>query len=110
MDPIHAYMAVVRAIENGVSVVRVADNGLSAVVDPYGRILAAMDHFTAGKRVIVAQVPIEGVRTLYPITGDLFGWLVVVGFAGLAIWSIVQTLRLRKNQSADEFNLSGGAK
>ncbi len=91
MDPIHAYMAVVRAIENGVSVVRVADNGLSVVVDPYGRILASMDHFTAGERVIVAQVPTQGLRTLYPIIGDLFGWLSTVGIAGFIVWGMVRS-------------------
>jgi apolipoprotein N-acyltransferase len=90
IDPIHAHMAIVRAIENGVSVVRVSDNGLSVVADPYGRILAATDHFTAGKRTIVAQVPTQGVPTLYPIIGDLFGWLAIAGFVVVAVWAIIR--------------------
>ncbi|HEY6057795.1 MAG TPA: nitrilase-related carbon-nitrogen hydrolase, partial [Candidatus Limnocylindrales bacterium] len=89
IDPIHAYMAVVRAIENGVSVVRVSDNGLSVIADPYGRILAATDFFTAGPMVIVAQVPTRGVTTLYPIIGDLFGWLAIVGFVLVAAWALL---------------------
>ena len=90
-DPIHAHMAIMRAIENGVSVVRVADIGLSVVVDPYGRTLAAMDHFTVGERTIVAQVPTKGVWTLYPHLGDLFAWLSMAGFIGVTIWAIVRS-------------------
>lgn len=94
-DPIHAHMAVMRAIENGVSVVRVADMGLSVVVDPYGRILAAMDHFTAGDRVIVAQVPTKGAWTLYPIIGDLFAWLAMAGFVIITAWALISGRRAR---------------
>ena len=79
-------MAIFRAIENGVSVVRQTDNGPSVVADPYGRVLAWMDHFTASERVMVAQVPTKGVFTVYSIVGDLFGWLAVVGFAVIAGW------------------------
>jgi apolipoprotein N-acyltransferase len=92
-DPIHAHMAVMRAIENGASVVRVADMGLSVIVDPYGRILASMDHFTAGERTIVGQVPTQGVWTLYPIIGDLFGWLSIAGLAAVIVYVVVQGRR-----------------
>jgi apolipoprotein N-acyltransferase len=101
IDPIHAHMAIVRAIENGVSVVRVSDNGLSVVADPYGRILAATDHFTAGKRNIVAQVPTQGVQTLYPIIGDLFGWLAVVGFVIIAAWAVIQGRRAARAETSE---------
>lgn len=53
------------------------------VSDPYGRILATMDHFSAGERVIVAQVPTQGVRTFYPLIGDLVGWLALAGVAAM---------------------------
>ena len=107
-SPLHAYMAKMRAIENGVSVVRVADNGLSAVYDPYGRTLATMDHFTAGERVIVAQVPTKGTGTIYPIIGDLFGWLAVAGFVALIIYGIVLGRRARtaKTVAPDEEGLA----
>jgi apolipoprotein N-acyltransferase len=100
IDPIHAHMAVFRAIENGVSVVRQADNGLSIVSDPYGRTLAAVDHFTASERVTVAQVPANGgVFTLYPIIRDLFGWLAVAGLALVALWAVIQGRRARRAAS-----------
>jgi apolipoprotein N-acyltransferase len=100
VDPIHAHMAIMRAIENGVSVVRVADNGLSVVADPYGRVLASMDHFTAGERTIVAQVPTQGVATLYPIIGDLFGWLAIGGFAVLVVVAILRGRSARREKAA----------
>jgi apolipoprotein N-acyltransferase len=96
VDPMHAQMAVFRAIENGVSVVRQADNGLSIVADPYGRILAAVDHFTSNEWVMVAQVPTTGVFTIYSVIGDLFGWLSVVGFVACVVWGVVRWLRSRR--------------
>lgn len=94
IDPIHAHMAIFRAVENGITVVRQADNGLSFVADPYGRVWAAMDHWTASERVMPAQVPVyDRVFTVYPYIGDLFGWLAAVGFAGVVVWAVVRRLR-----------------
>jgi apolipoprotein N-acyltransferase len=89
----HAQMAVFRAIENGVSLVREASSGLSMATDPYGRVLAAVDHSTASEEVMVAQVPTQGVSTIYSVIGDLFGWLAVVGFVGIVIWAVVRWRR-----------------
>ena len=100
IDPIHAHMAIMRGIENGVSMVRVADNGLSVIADPYGRVLATMDHFATSERVIVAQVPIQGVATIYPMIGDLFGWLALAGFVILVIWAIAKGRRATQPVSA----------
>lgn len=91
IDPMHAYMAIYRAIENGVAVVRQSDNGLSVVADPYGRVLAAVDHFTASERVTVAQVPAKAhVFTIYSVIGDLFGWLTVIGFVVVAVLAVAR--------------------
>lgn len=99
LDPLTAHIAVFRAIENGVSVVRAADNGLSIVSDPYGRILAATDHFRADERTIVAQVPTQGVFTLYAVIGDSFAWLCIAGVAGLIVWGIVRGRQARHAQT-----------
>jgi apolipoprotein N-acyltransferase len=101
-DPMHAQMATFRAVENGVSVVREADNGLSVATDPYGRTLAAVDHFTASERVMVAQVPTRGVFTIYSMIGDLFGWLAVVGFVAIVAWGVIRSLTLRRARKAQE--------
>jgi apolipoprotein N-acyltransferase len=89
IDPIHGQMTAFRAIENGISLVRHADLGLSIVTDPYGRTLAAMDHFTASDRTMVVQVPTKGVHTIYSIIGDLFGWLSALGFAAIIIYTFI---------------------
>ena len=96
VDPLRTQMAVYRAIENGVSLVRQGSNGLSMATDPYGRVLGAMDHFTASDRVMVAQVPTKGVFTLYSVIGDLFGWLAVVGFVVIVGWGVVRWRRARR--------------
>jgi apolipoprotein N-acyltransferase len=87
--PMHAHMAVFRAIENGVSIVRQADNGLSMTASQYGRVLAQVDHSSTSERVMVAQVPTQGVSTLYPVVGDMFGWLSIVGVGVLLGWTVI---------------------
>jgi apolipoprotein N-acyltransferase len=100
IDPLAAHLAVFRAIENGVSLVRVADNGLSLVSDPYGRILAATNHFRADERTIVAQVPTQGVFTLYSVVGDAFAWLCGAGIIALIVWGIVRGRRARRAETS----------
>ena len=97
--PIHARMAVFRAIENGVSIVRQADNGLSMAADPHGRVLAQVDHFTSSERVMVAQMPTQGVSTLYPVIGDMFGWLSIVGVGVLVGWTAVLRRKTTRAES-----------
>ena len=91
--PWHVRFAPFRAIENGVSVVRPAAGGISVVTDPYGRVLASMNHYTTKDRVMVAHVPTQGVRTIYGMVGDLFGWLTVFGFVVIAVWGILRGRR-----------------
>jgi apolipoprotein N-acyltransferase len=95
IDPMHATMAAYRAIENGITIVRQADNGLSAVIDPYGRIVASMDHFISGERVFIAQVPVGRVTTIYAYTPDLFAWLAVLGLLVITLVAIVQGRRAK---------------
>ena len=96
ISPMHAQMAVFRAIENGVSIVRQADNGLSIVTDPYGRTVATVDFFTASEWVMVAQVPSKGVFTLYSVIGDLFGWLAVAGFVVIVGWGVIRWRKAKR--------------
>jgi apolipoprotein N-acyltransferase len=102
IDPIHAHMATFRAIENGITIVRQADNGLSVVIDPYGRTVASMDHFTTSERVLVAQVPVGSVKTLYAYTPDLFAWLAMLGFVTIAIVAIIQGRRAKQAAAAQK--------
>ena len=77
IDPWHTQMASFRAIEQGFNLVRQTDHGLSAAFDYQGRRLAAMDHYTSDDRVMIAQIPIKGVRTIYSLTGDWFAWFCI---------------------------------
>jgi apolipoprotein N-acyltransferase len=90
VGPTHSLMAEFRAIENGVSLVRPARWGVHSAVDPYGRTLARMDEFTPGQLVMVAQVPMSGVRTIYSRIGDLFAWMCAVGLAGAIAWALLR--------------------
>ena len=91
INAVHAQMAVFRAIENGMTILRQASNGTSIAVDPYGRVLTILDHFTTSDRVLVAQMPTNAhVFTLYTIIGDAFGWATVVGFIIIFVWAVVR--------------------
>ncbi len=65
IDPIHTRMALLRGVENGCAVVRPTNKGLSAAADHQGRVLATADFFRSRPNVMVAQVPVQGVRTIY---------------------------------------------
>jgi apolipoprotein N-acyltransferase len=83
IDPLHTQMATFRAIENGFSLVRQASHGLAMTVDYEGQVLGASDYFTRDPQVMVAYVPMQGVRTIYATIGDLFAWLSVAGLVAL---------------------------
>lgn len=86
---LHHAAAVFRAVENGVALVRATRWGWSAVVDACGRELARLDHFAASERVLIAEAPVAGRRTLYARFGDAFAWLCIVGLAALMLWAMV---------------------
>lgn len=109
IDPIHGQMTAFRAIENGITLVRHADLGLSIVTDPYGRTLAAMDHFTASDRTMVAQVPTKGVKTIYSVIGDLFGWLSVLGLAAVVIYTFISWRATRESLTSGDAAVQEGS-
>ncbi|MDE2449082.1 MAG: hypothetical protein KGO22_08940 [Gammaproteobacteria bacterium] len=60
-----------------------ASHGLSAAFDYQGRRLAAVDYFRSAGATMIADVPIQGVRTLYARLGDWFAWLCAAGLLTL---------------------------
>jgi apolipoprotein N-acyltransferase len=104
-EELHNEMAVFRAIENGASLVRPADHALSSISDPYGRILAEMPYDPAGNMVMTADVPTQGVTTVYSRIGDAFAYATIVGFLILAITAIVAGRR----QAAPEQGNNGSS-
>ncbi len=83
ITPFHAYMSVFRAIENGFSMIRPAGDGLSLAVDYQGRVLAAKNEARTNQRIMFADLPLKGVRTVYAFIGDSFAWLCILGFLAL---------------------------
>jgi apolipoprotein N-acyltransferase len=88
IDPQHAFMARVRAIEGGLSVVRAARASTSMAFDAYGRIRASLSAWERNERVMLATVPSTRVRTVYATVGDApvvvaaIGLLAGAGVAG----------------------------
>lgn len=81
----HTRAAFLRGIENGFSVVRQDNEGASISADFLGNTLTYQDYFRTEERVMISDVPTKGEGTLYGATGEIFLWLVFVGFAAVNI-------------------------
>jgi len=68
-------MAAYRAVEQGHSILRSTRFGLSAAINPYGEMLTQMSSFDNNNKTMISQLPVEGVRTLYSIIGDIIVYL-----------------------------------
>jgi apolipoprotein N-acyltransferase len=87
-NPLHSTMASFRTIEEGFSLARGGSYGANIVADYHGRVLGSTNHYTTGDRTVVAQVPVNGTKTLYSSLGDFFPWmcLVLLGVLLAAGW------------------------
>ncbi len=83
----HAEMAILRAVENRVSVVRCGNSGISMLIDPYGRILKKSKIFE--RMIIDGEVPLREGTSFYTRYGDLFTWVIVVISFILFVFSFV---------------------
>lgn len=87
IDPQHAGMARVRAVETGVPIVRPVRAATSAAFDAYGRVRGWA---TPGPDVTVVDLPVGRVDTLYTEVGDapvtlLAGLLAAAGLVGAGV-------------------------
>jgi apolipoprotein N-acyltransferase len=71
----HFQQARMRAIEQGLPLVRAANTGISAVVDPVGRIIAALPLGREG--ILDAPLPQPLGRPLYARVGDTTAFVMV---------------------------------
>ncbi len=88
LTPVHSKMAVFRAIENGFSILKPTGRGLSIAADYCGRVIAKQNYFTSGKRVMLADIPIRSVHTIYEKIGNAFAWLCILGLIILASMAV----------------------
>ena len=66
-------------IENGFSFVRPTYNGYSYAADYHGNELAYMDSDQSEEGIMYSDVPVKGIKVMYPVIGDLLGWICVIG-------------------------------
>ena len=73
----HARLAVMRAVENGVSLARAAKDGLLTLVDSNGRLLESRPSEDAGMVTIEGTLAPGPGNTIYQRIGDVFAWICV---------------------------------
>jgi apolipoprotein N-acyltransferase len=96
IDPYHAYMASLRGIENGVSVIRPVSRATSIATDPYGNVLGSTDYYTSEEKILMANVPIQGINTLYNRIGDLLPYLAIVFISYILFETLLKMLKRKK--------------
>ena len=96
IDPIHANMSMLRAIENGFSLVRAAGQGLSVATDNRGNMISSMDYYRTNEQIMYADVPFFHSNTLYTRFGDWFAWFCIVGFMGMLLALVLKNFTGRK--------------
>jgi len=79
ITPYHTNMSKLRAIENGFSMVRCTGQGLSLAVDYNGKVLNQLNYYQTEENIMISDVPIKGVKTIYAKMGDWFVWVCLIG-------------------------------
>jgi len=72
----HCELAILRSVENGVSLVRCANNGISLIADPFGRTKSRTKLFT--QTVVIDSVASPLHSTFYRRYGDIFIYFAMV--------------------------------
>jgi apolipoprotein N-acyltransferase len=93
----HVQVARFRCIENRVGMVRAANTGVSAAIDSAGRVISPADLFPGAGRAVaprqagwlLAELPLDSRSTVYGRVGDAWGWICLLGTAGLAAAAFV---------------------
>ena len=75
IDPLHSQMAAFRAIEQGHSILRSTRFGNSAAITPYGEMVAQMSSFDTNDKIMIAELSVKGIKTVYTFIGDAFIYL-----------------------------------
>jgi apolipoprotein N-acyltransferase len=90
----HFQQARVLAIEEGLPLVRAANSGISAVIDPLGRVIAALPLGHDG--LLDAALPRAAEITIYARVGDFLFSVVVIGTMAASL--LVRLMRERPTQ------------
>ncbi len=83
---LHLQASVFGAVENKRALVRAANTGLSAFIDPFGRVIGAVQNERGKKTFVmgtaVAALPLVNQRTVYTKYGDVFTMFCFLGILG----------------------------
>ncbi|MCF8259200.1 MAG: hypothetical protein K9J12_00355 [Melioribacteraceae bacterium] len=83
---IHPQQVSFRAIENGFSLVRPNPNfGLATAFDYQGKMISYVDFEKTKNEIMISDVPVKGVNTIYNIIGDFFAWISSIGIVLIII-------------------------
>lgn len=89
-------------VENGFSMVRPTYNGYSYASDYNGKVIAHM-HFNETKDgIMYADVPTKGVKVLYPVIGDMFGWVCLIAMFLLVGFIVFSKKKMVHPVSSDD--------
>lgn len=91
-----------RTIEHGFSLVRPSQNGITVAADYNGNILNQMYFSDPGDGIMYADIPTQGVNTLYTQIGDVLGWVCVAGLIGLISLTVILSIRQKKMQKVSD--------
>jgi apolipoprotein N-acyltransferase len=81
-------MAVLRGVENGFSEVRTARQGRLTISDCYGRVTAEATCAVGKNTILLGDLPLKKMSTIYRQTGNLFGILNLIA-AGYFVLLII---------------------
>jgi len=96
VDPLHD---VFRAVENHVSIVKADWRYGSAIIDPYGRVVAASPTDRRTRTVLMADVPVPSSSgTFFTRTGDWFGLLCFLGMVAFVGYDFGWQVRQRRRE------------
>ncbi|MEJ2505967.1 MAG: nitrilase-related carbon-nitrogen hydrolase [Ignavibacteriaceae bacterium] len=86
ISPYHTFVAASRAIEYGFNMVRSTGHGLSASFNFKGEVLSRLDYFNSPENMMISDVPINGVNTIYSLCGNYFAFLCAIFLLVSCIW------------------------
>lgn len=93
-----AEMAILRCIENRISMVRCANTGVSMFIDPYGRVKGRTKTYVRVTQS--ASISLREGETFYSRHGDVFGWAVVIMGFVLIGWIVIRRRVAKSSLSA----------
>ncbi len=88
----HSQIAVLRAIENRVSIIRCANSGISAIIDPYGNVISQTRN--AVQDILTGTVDVQTTETFYTNYGNVFPG--VISFLSFIFLLVLITLRIKQ--------------